>query len=63
MSSDPVVTAWFRSFVDGIYYPRFFFVNRDGVIDYSIASRKEGELYRYFYTSIDTFKEQMRKLL
>ena len=63
MSSDPVVTAWFRSLVDGIYYPRFFFVNRDGVIDYSIASRKEGELYRYFYTSIDTFKEQMRKLL
>ena len=63
MTFDPVPIVWHQSFVDGTYYPRFFFVNREGVIDYSIAGRKEGELYRYFYSSLDTFKEQMRKLL
>lgn len=49
--------------VDGVYYPRFFFVDRNGTIDYSVSSGKAGELYRYFYSSVDTFKDRMRQLL
>lgn len=49
--------------IDGSYYPRFFFVDKNGNIDYSIASQPEGGLYRYYYSSPSTFKENMKKVL
>ena len=54
-------TALFN--VDGVYYPRFFFIDSSGTINYSISSGKAGEPYRYFYSSVYSFKDRMRQLL
>ena len=49
--------------LDGAYYPRFIFVDKNGNIDYSITSQPEGSVYRYFYSKPDKFKENMNVLL
>ena len=46
-----------------MYYPRFFFVDRNGNIDYSVAASTEGQIYRYFYSKTAPFMENMRKIL
>ena len=49
--------------LDGSYYPRIFFIDSDGNIDYSIANGPENKIYRYFYSSVEACKENMRELL
>ena len=64
MSSAPVRSSPRGAHVlDGVYYPRFFFVDRNGNIDYSVAASTEGQIYRYIYSKTAPFKENMRKIL
>ena len=48
---------------DGSYYPRILFIDSNGNIDYSLANGPESQIYRYFYSSVDACKNNMRKLL
>ena len=49
--------------LDGSYYPRILFIDSAGNIDYSIANGPENQIYRYFYSSVEACKENMRELL
>lgn len=52
-------------FVDGRgkYYPRIFFVNGDGSIDYEVNNAGYSPMYHYYYYDSDTLFDNMVEYL
>ena len=48
---------------DGSYYPRMFFVDQNGNIDYTYVNATDGQMYRYFFGKVDVCKDLMKKML
>lgn len=40
-----------------------FFVDKNGNIDYSYANSPSGQIYRYFFSKVEPFKEKMKQML
>ena len=47
----------------GKYYPRVFFVNTDGSIDYSVNNAGFSPMYHYYYYDASTLCENMMTYL
>lgn len=60
-----VFTVFYCYFIDGRgkYYPRVFFVNGDGSIDYEVNNAGYSPMYHYYYYDSDSLYDNMVKYL
>lgn len=47
--------------VDGSYFPRIYFINPDGSVNYDIISDPEAEQYQFFYPEPERIVSSMKQ--
>ena len=62
-----ILSKWVKSCyflltrVDGSYFPRFYFINPDGSVNYDIISDPEAEQYQFFYPEPERIVRSMKQ--
>ena len=54
---------WIALFVDGSYFPRIYFINPDGSVNYDIISDPNAEKYQFFYPDAERIIDSMKQMI
>ena len=49
--------------IDGSYFPRFYFINPDGSVNYDIISDPDAEKYQFFYPEPERIVSSMKQMI
>mgnify|MGYP002582436058 FL=1 len=52
-----------HSSVDGAYFPRFYFINPDGSVNYDIISNPESTKYQFYYPGPEPLVDAMKRMI
>ena len=50
-------------FVDGAYFPRLYFINPDGSVNYDIVGDPQAEKYQFYYSGPEQIVDSMKKMI
>ena len=49
--------------VDGAYFPRIYFINPDGSVNYDIVGNPQAEKYQFYYSGPEHIISSMKKMI
>lgn len=49
--------------VDGVYFPRLYFINPDGSVNYGIVGDPQAEKYQFYYSTPEQIIDSMKKMI
>jgi len=49
--------------LDGSYFPRIYFINPDGSVNYDIISDPNAEKYQFFYPDAERIIDSMKQMI
>ena len=48
---------------DGAYFPRFYFINPDGSVNYDIVSNPDSTTYQFYYPGPEPLVDAMKRMI
>ena len=58
-----VIAIYLFLYIDGSYFPRLYFINPDGSVNYDIISNPNIERYQFYYSGPEDIIESMKRMI